>query len=290
MMRARVLPTEILRWDDLKPLCESPGPCITITLPAFHQGARALPSATQLKASARTAHEELLLKQIPLEEVEALMDPILELEEDPRWGTRHCDFPFAYGVPTILSARVSRRPDGGGRYFHVVSFLDRLCTDREFYILGLNQKHIRLLHYLDGDCEEVPLPAAIPKNVEEAGAFDSPITCFATARPPANRAAPYPVSRLAQARNGKGQRTAASLLQSCGQRPIRNSQRPTFDALRRQIRSGQLSSGGGLSALIVRRSGGRSSHAERTGDRPSRIPERAHAVCIESRRAASAAT
>ena len=64
MMPARVVPTEMFRWDDLKPLCESPGPCITITLPAFHQGERTLPYAIQLKASARTAHEKLLLKQI----------------------------------------------------------------------------------------------------------------------------------------------------------------------------------------------------------------------------------
>src|ERR1700693_5543679 len=81
MMPVRVVPTEMLHWDDLKPLCESPGPCITITMPAFQHGARALPYAIQLTASARTAHEELL-KQIALEEVEALMDPILELEED----------------------------------------------------------------------------------------------------------------------------------------------------------------------------------------------------------------
>ena len=176
-MPARVVPTEMLRWDDLKPLCESPGPCITITLPAFHHGARALPYAIQLKASARTAHGKLLLKQIPLEEVEELMDPILELEADPEMSAG------GRGMVIFRSPKAFRRfylsgPVGArtvvGRYLHVVPFLDRLCTDREFYILGLNQKHIRLLHYFDGDCEEVQLPAEVPKNVEEAGAFDAP--------------------------------------------------------------------------------------------------------------------
>jgi hypothetical protein len=176
-MPARAVATEMLRWNDLKPLCESPGPCITITLPTFHHGARALPYATQLKASARTAHEELLLKQTPLEELEALMDPIVELQEDPEMSVGGRGM-VIFRSPTVFRRFYLLGPVGArtvvGRYFHLVPFLDPLRTDREFYILGLNQKHIRLLHYLDGDCEEVQLPAAVPKNVEEAGAFDSP--------------------------------------------------------------------------------------------------------------------
>ncbi len=176
MMPVRVVPTEMLHWDDLKPLCESPGPCITITLPAYHQGGRALAYAIQLKASARTAHEELL-KQIAVEEVEALMDPILELEEDPEMSVGGRGM-VIFRSPTAFRRFYLLGPIGArtvvGRYFHIVPFLDRLCTDREFYILGLSQKHIRLLHYSDGDCEELQLPAAVPKNVEEAGAFNAP--------------------------------------------------------------------------------------------------------------------
>ena len=177
MMPARVAPTETLRWDDVRPLCASPGPCITITLPAFHHDARALPYAIQLKASARTAQEKLLLNQIPLREMEALMDPILALEVDPEMsvggrGLVVFRSPTAFHRFYLPGPVVARTVVG--RYFHVVPFLDWLCTDREFYILGLNQKHIRLLHYFDGNCEEVQLPAAIPKNVEEGGAFDAP--------------------------------------------------------------------------------------------------------------------
>jgi len=39
---------EMLGWKDLKSLCNSPSPCITITLPAYHQGAQTLPYSTQL--------------------------------------------------------------------------------------------------------------------------------------------------------------------------------------------------------------------------------------------------
>jgi hypothetical protein len=61
-----------------------------------------------------------------------------------------------------------------GRYFHIVPFLDQLSATREFFILGLNEKHTHLLHYADGVCEDVPLPRSVPKSVEEAGAFDVP--------------------------------------------------------------------------------------------------------------------
>jgi hypothetical protein len=45
---------------------------------------------------------------------------------------------------------------------------------REFYILGLSKKHVRLLRYGDGRCEELPLPPGVPPNLEAAGAFDAP--------------------------------------------------------------------------------------------------------------------
>lgn len=50
-----------------------------------------------------------------------------------------------------------------GRYCHILPFLNQLCADREFYILGLNEKHLHLLHYTDGECEELQLPEAVPR-------------------------------------------------------------------------------------------------------------------------------
>lgn len=74
-----------------------------------------------------------------------------------------------------------------GRYCHVVPFLNQLCADREFYILGLNEKHLHLLHYTDGECKEVPLPDDVPKSAEFAGGFDPPdhmLRDRSAARPP----------------------------------------------------------------------------------------------------------
>jgi hypothetical protein len=59
-------------------------------------------------------------------------------------------------------------------YFHILPFLNQLHVDREFYILGLSEKHLHLLRYTNGECEEVPLPDGVPKNAEAAGAFNPP--------------------------------------------------------------------------------------------------------------------
>jgi hypothetical protein len=54
-----------LYWKDLKPLCVSPGPCITITLPAFHHGAQAVPYSTHLKAAMQIAQQLLRKQDLP---------------------------------------------------------------------------------------------------------------------------------------------------------------------------------------------------------------------------------
>jgi hypothetical protein len=72
----------MLYWRDLKPLCAISGPCITITLPAFHHGARALSYSTHLKTGIQTA-KQLLRKQGLSEDGEGLMAPIRDLAEDP---------------------------------------------------------------------------------------------------------------------------------------------------------------------------------------------------------------
>ena len=227
MTPARVVPTEMLRWNDLKPLCESPGPCITITLPAFHQGARALPYAIQLKASARTAHEELLLKQTPLEEVERLMDPIVELEEDPEMSVgdeRRGDFPLAQRLPPILSNRTSR-----GRTV-VRAVFPRGAASRPA------PRRSRLLHSRTES--KTSSSAALPRwrlpgrAAPGLGAQECRRSRrFRRAR--SHAAQPLRIRQIQRLHvrcrvwhrfgTGKGQRTAASLLQSCGQRPIRHS-------------------------------------------------------------------
>jgi len=167
---------QALHWSDLRPMCTSGGPCITITLPAYHHGTRSLPYSTNLKAAIRLV-EQLLLKQNLFEDQEGLLAPIRALAKDFENSAGGPDR-IIFRSPGVfrgfhLPGEVPTRTVVG-EYFHVLPFLNQLCVDREFYILGLNEKHLRLLHYNDSECEEVPLPDELPKNVEAAGAFAPP--------------------------------------------------------------------------------------------------------------------
>ena len=52
--------------------------------------------------------------------------------------------------------------------------LPTALAPQDFYILGISEKHVRLWRYSHGHCEERPLSAAVPPNLEAAGAFDQP--------------------------------------------------------------------------------------------------------------------
>src|SRR5579863_6813030 len=166
----------MLAWEHMKILCASPAPCITITLPAFHQGAQALPYAVQLKQALRAVQQDVF-KQTFLDEAKSLIEPLRELAGDSEMNHSGRDT-VIFRSPGLLLRFQLPGPvqfrSVAGRYFHVAPLLDQLAVDREFHILELNQKHIRLLHYLDGVCTEAPLPAAVPESLEQAGAFDAP--------------------------------------------------------------------------------------------------------------------
>ena len=175
MTSVKGIAAKMLYWADLKSVCALSGTCITITLPGFHHGAQGSYSM-HLKAAARIARQ-LLVKQSPTEGVDGLLAPIRDLAEDSEFNAGGQDR-IIFRSPSVfrwfyLPGSVSLRTVVG-RYCHVLPILNQLLSDREFYILGLNEKHLRLLHYADGDCEQVDLPDALPKTAEAAGAFDAP--------------------------------------------------------------------------------------------------------------------
>jgi hypothetical protein len=176
MLPVNALSAERLAWKDLKALCASSSPCITITLPAYHQGAHTLPYATQLKQALRAVQQDLF-RQTFFDEAESLIGPLRKLIGISEMNQSGRDM-VIFRSPSLLLRFDLPDPvqfrSVVGRYFHVAPFLYQLSADREFYLLELNQKHIRLLHYLDGECAGVPLPPGLPENVEQDGAFDVP--------------------------------------------------------------------------------------------------------------------
>jgi hypothetical protein len=160
---------------ELMPLCASPGPCITITLSAFRPGVQS-PYRARLKAAVRLAGQELA-KKSAFSQIDDLLTPLNDLANDPAMEAGGRDMVIlrspgafeCFHMPGSVRERVV-----AARHFHIAPFLKQLLPQREFYILAVSRKHLRLLRFIDSTCQDVALPAGIPHNVEEAGAFDAP--------------------------------------------------------------------------------------------------------------------
>jgi hypothetical protein len=61
-----------------------------------------------------------------------------------------------------------------GPTFYIRPLLPVVTRQKELSVLALSQKHIRLLKCVDGAVVRIELPTSLPRNVEEAGAFDVP--------------------------------------------------------------------------------------------------------------------
>ncbi len=172
---SEVLNMKVLNMKDLRRLCAAPGPCITITLSAYHPGVQ--PSyGDRLKGAIRLAEQELA-KLKDFKQINELLVPLHALVDEPDMkagGPAMVIFrsPVVFErfyLPATVSPHVVVAP-----HFHVTPLLKQLSGEREFYILAVSRKHLRLLRYVNAECHEIPVPATIPHNVEEAGAFDQP--------------------------------------------------------------------------------------------------------------------
>ena len=59
-------------------------------------------------------------------------------------------------------------------HFTLFPLLERVYAPQRFFILGLSRKHLRLIRFNAGVCEELALPPKVPESLEAAGAFKPP--------------------------------------------------------------------------------------------------------------------
>jgi Bacterial archaeo-eukaryotic release factor family 3 len=167
--------TERLTWEELKQVCSSPGPCITILLSSYHPGAQDRSQAVRLKTAIRTA-ADALAGSTPAE-VEGLLRPLHEMASDPGTGGGGPALAI-FRSPTVFRRFHLSGPvqDGAavGERFEVTAVLPFLGGEHDFYILNVGKKDLRLWTYRDGRCHQAPLPDTLPKSVQEAGGFDQP--------------------------------------------------------------------------------------------------------------------
>lgn len=167
---------ELLVKNSLKPVCTSPGPFITVYLPACHPGTSDLPRSPRLKAILRNAAAELERRRYrgPIDE---LLAPFEEVASDPAAMAGTGDS-VMFGAPAFFQhfrvpSRVGERLVVA-THAHITPLLPDLIHHHEFYVMAISRKHLRLGRWSDGQCEEIPLPPSIPQSLAEFGAFDQP--------------------------------------------------------------------------------------------------------------------
>jgi hypothetical protein len=162
--------------DSLSLICKSPGPFLTVYLPAHRPGASDITAAIRLKTMLRSAAAELAQRRYQ-GPTEHLFAPFENLLHDPVMLGGSTDTvifasPHTFHIlrpPTAVDARlrIAAHP-------YITPLLPHVLQDRECYILLVSKKGLRLGRWNAGECREVALPASIPSTLLEAGNFGQP--------------------------------------------------------------------------------------------------------------------
>ena len=162
-----------LNVEGLKMLAHQAGPCVTIQVPTCRPGSG---DGSRLKNLRQLTHEAIRqLRNLDRPaQAEAVITEIenlaatLPADHGGPGMTLFCAPGFAatYETPGV------REMVTVGDQFYLLPHLAAAQAPGEFLVLGLSQKHLRLLRFEHGRCSELPLPAGVPASLEAAGAFD----------------------------------------------------------------------------------------------------------------------
>ena len=162
---------------DLKALAHRSGPCVTIQTPAYKPGDGTGTRRVQLR---ELAHEAVLrVRNLNLaKESPELIDSIERLVAvagNYHGGRALLLFAAPGGFEAIYESRTLKHAATiVGSHFNLVPLLSETMAPNDFLVLGISKNRVRLLHYADGCCEELPLPASVPANLKADGEFDLP--------------------------------------------------------------------------------------------------------------------
>jgi Bacterial archaeo-eukaryotic release factor family 3 len=170
----------ILDSHAMKFLAGCHGPCITIVVPAYHPGAQEGSRKALVHGMIRAAGEQMTSGKLANRAAD-LLAPLEEIAQES--GVEAGGAGFAIFRSPEYTARYYL-PDKPGKtpveklvvadHFYLSPFVADAFAPHEFFVLGLSTKHLRLFRFINGECQEVPLPAAVPASLEAAGGFDQP--------------------------------------------------------------------------------------------------------------------
>jgi Bacterial archaeo-eukaryotic release factor family 3 len=172
MMVENVMWEKAVSTRELKMICGSEWPCISILQPVQALTSRSTQKPVRLKKAIQSVEQILTARNVDPAAQRDLLEPLYELEEQEAGEERQ-----GKGFVLFRSRRVFR-------HFYVSAHLDEFVTVADhfyilpllplagsgkiFYILSLSQKHIRLTRCSGGASVEVALPQSVPRTLEDA--------------------------------------------------------------------------------------------------------------------------
>ena len=169
---------EIRAVEDLHEMLRSPGPCLTLTLPAYHPGEQARSQGRFLKASLQNAAIELRKRGVSPQATSALLGPLQQLAEDPALLKGSATGRIVFRSENTLKEFVSTEPRTAalavGSVFAIRPMLPELTAPRVFYILAVARDRVSLKRCTGHFLENVDLPRGVPATLDDAMELEPP--------------------------------------------------------------------------------------------------------------------
>lgn len=165
-------------WADIRELCEQEGACLSIYLGSHMRGSGTAATGDRLRKLLPALDEELVGRGVLAPDREDLLAPIRMMSRDPALEKGHegglaifrsVHLFRVYKLPWAVSE--AWRLEGR---FYLRPLWEMLVENRQFFVLALARKRVRLLEWNGGVTREVPMPSDVPTAVEAFGAFEQP--------------------------------------------------------------------------------------------------------------------
>ncbi len=161
---------------DLRRLAGESGASVSILLGPHRAGSGTRPAAVRLRALLHEAEATLEARGKNEADRRALLDPLMEMLEDPEFaGGHHQSFALFRNARMSVQYRLPWEAEDGVRVegrFALTELAAQMGVAREFLLLALSRKRVRLFECDEHDCTERALPGDVPDNLEEFLALD----------------------------------------------------------------------------------------------------------------------
>ncbi|MBL8179869.1 MAG: hypothetical protein JNK48_34635 [Bryobacterales bacterium] len=168
----------IPQWTDIRELIEPEGACLSVYLGSHLRGGGTAATVDRIRTLLPDLDEALVDRGVLAPDREDLLTPIRALARDPSLDKGHegglaifrsLHLLEVYRLPWPVAE--TWRLEGR---FYLRPLWEMLVENPSFLVLALARKRVRLLEWTAGTTREVPLPANVPTNLEDFGAFKQP--------------------------------------------------------------------------------------------------------------------